>query len=154
MKKRITIKEAIELGLITDSQLRKKATELKLDYIQDLHNKSLIKQTAELFNAEELSQYCHFAHYWGVNLYIRDPEDLHLVRAILRKQLGTWTDKLDYTYVNGEDLEVTYLCTLENRLLADVKLHVSYSIHDLPAGLLKSTCKVVENTEYSIQCDL
>ena len=150
---KITIKQAIELGLTTTEQLTKDATAWKLSKVNDLHATSLCNQITNQFS-DGVKELCYFWAGYRVNINLRDHTKLHELRVELRKSLGSWTDKLDNYYINGSnELQATYQATMDN-LPCEVIISVDYHLDEIPAGLMKPECKIVQQTTNVVECKL
>jgi len=76
----------------------------------------------------------------SVHLICDTFEEVHQAREALRS-LGPWTDRLDGQHMNGDAVVNEYVGQLDG-----VRITIRYTAlpEDMPKGLLKDTCKIVE----------
>ena len=150
---KITIKQAIELGLTTTEKLTKDATAWKLSKVNDLHATSLCNQVTDQFS-DGVKELCYSWSGYRVNISLRDHTKLHELRIALRRCLGSWTDNLDNYYINGSnELQATYHATMDD-LPCEVVICVDYPLDEIPNGLMKPECKIVQQTTNVVECKL
>ena len=150
------VQQAITNGLTTEEHINEIMTIALDSHIDTLVDRDNADKLANLLRENtKLEELCTITRYTDVTLYIRQRANttIHDIRSELRVSLGSWSDKIVSTYISGDELQVTYKSNSKVNNV-DVDIIVYYPLDDLPTGLLKPTCKIVESTCKSIQCSI
>ena len=152
--KKITIKEGIEMGLITKQELTKKATEFKLEEVNHLYSRHVIRVFED--ELRELGFPAIGTFFYSperLTLKVSSAAELHETRKLLRKLFGRWEDEI--LYIRPYEFTVDVVYEGKGDLPVPTRIEVWYPRDELPPGILKEGCHIEERsyTNYSIVCE-
>lgn len=161
------IKEAIEQGLFTKKELTEIGTQAKRKAINDKILRQAVTDLTDFIREHKTNREIG---YWGttsltLNYAPWDKADKKLaldclkeIRALLRDYFGEWKDEVYYQTVGEDNIEVTYQlkddCEIEMPFC--VSIEINYPLDDIPAGIIKEGCQIVEETQVyrRVECNL
>lgn len=89
--------------------------------------------------------------YTRLIIRVNSLEGLREARGYLRRHIGSWEDKVEMTWMSGNELIRSYTSSDH-----PIELWLSFNKDELPEGFLKDTCKIVETPQssYDIICEV
>jgi len=160
----IELKKLISEQHVTPEQVAEVVQSAMAELITDIKDDIMSKQVYQQVATDEVKNYASiYPSGDSVLLYLRQAReetpaaDIHDLRTALRNALGTWSDSIQSTYVSGETLQVTFkqkVTSRDDETPSPIEIAAYYPLDNLPEGLLKPSCKIVEKITRTIECEV